>query len=210
MTIEVWFAFALASTVVLMIPGPTVLLVCAYALGAGRRTALWTVGGVALGDLVAMTAAVTGLGALLAASATLFSALKIAGGFYLIWLGVKLWRSSAGIGDLKGRQAEASGPRIAGHAFAVTATNPKSIVFFISFTPQFIDPAAALTPQLAIMVATFVILATVNAGAYALAAGTLREKLRQPRVLRALNRGGGAALIGMGALTAASSRVLHD
>ncbi len=207
MTIETWLAFALASTVVLLIPGPTVLLVCAYALGAGRRTALWTVSGVALGDLVAMTAAVTGLGALLAASATLFTALKIVGGIYLIWLGVKLWRSSAGLGELKGKHAAAGGPRIAGHAFAVTATNPKGIVFFIAFTPQFVDPAAALTPQLTIMVATFVILATVNAGAYALAAGTLREKLRQPRLLRALNRGGGAALIGMGALTAASSRV---
>jgi len=207
MSIETWFAFALASTVVLTIPGPTVLLVCAYALGAGRRTALWTVGGVALGDLVAMTAAVAGLGALLVASSTLFTVLKVLGGLYLIWLGVKLWRSDAGIGELKGKRAEASGPSIAFHAFAVTATNPKSIVFFIAFVPQFIDAAAPLTPQLAIMVPTFVILAAINAGAYALAAGTLREKLRKPRVLKALNRGGGAALIGMGALTAASSRI---
>lgn len=207
MSIETWIAFALASTVVLVIPGPTVLLVCAYALGAGRRTALWTVGGVALGDLVAMTAAVAGLGAILVASSTLFSVLKVLGGLYLIWLGVKLWRSDAGIGELKGKRAEASGHSIAFHAFAVTATNPKSIVFFIAFTPHFIDAAAPLAPQLAVMVATFVILAAINAGAYALAAGTLREKLRKPRVLRALNRGGGAALVGMGALTAASSRI---
>ncbi len=207
MSIETWLAFSVASTVVLLIPGPTVLLVCAYALGAGRRTALWTVGGVALGDLVAMTAAVAGLGALLVASSTLFTVLKIAGGLYLVWLGVKLWRSDAGLGDLKGKRAEASGPNIAVHAFAVTATNPKSIVFFIAFVPQFIDAAAPLTPQLSIMVATFVALAAVNAGAYALAAGTLRVKLRRPGVLKALNRGGGAALIGMGALTAASSRV---
>ena len=133
--------------------------------------------------------------------------LKIAGGLYLIWLGVKLWRSGAGLCDLRGKRAEASGPSIAFHAFAVTATNPKSIVFFIAFVPQFIDRSAALAPQFAIMVATFVVLAAINAGAYALAAGTLREKLRRPGVLKALNRGGGAALIGMGALTAASSRV---
>lgn len=207
MSLETWIAFALASTVVLIIPGPTVLLVCAYALGAGRRTALWTVGGVALGDLAAMSASLAGLGAVLAASASLFSALKVAGGLYLIWLGIKLWRSDAGLAELRGRRAEASGPRIAGHAFAVTATNPKSIVFFIAFTPHFIDAAAPLAPQLGVMVATFVILAAVNAGAYALAAGTLRDRLKRPGVLKALNRGGGAALVGMGALTAASSRI---
>ena len=91
MTFEIWLAFAAASTVLLIIPGPTIILVISYALGAGRRTALWTVIGVFFGDLVAMTLSVIGLGALLAASATAFTVLKWVGGAYLIWLGWKLF-----------------------------------------------------------------------------------------------------------------------
>ena len=143
MTIDAWLAFALASTVVLMIPGPTILLVCSYALSAGRRAGLWMVGGVALGDLVAMTASVLGLGALLLSSAELFTALRLIGAAYLLYLGWKLW--TAPVGPVSEADApQASGPKMAAHAFAVTATNPKSIVFFVAFVPQFIDPAAPL------------------------------------------------------------------
>ncbi len=93
MTIEIWVAFAAASTLLLIIPGPTVLLVVSYALGQGWRTALPMAVGVALGDFTAMTLSMLGLGALLAASATLFTALKWIGAAYLVWLGVKLWRA---------------------------------------------------------------------------------------------------------------------
>ncbi len=93
MSLEAWFAFAAASAIMLAIPGPTILLVVSYALGHGRKTALATVTGVALGDFTAMTASLFGLGAVLAASATLFTVLKWVGGAYLIWLGIKLWRA---------------------------------------------------------------------------------------------------------------------
>jgi threonine/homoserine/homoserine lactone efflux protein len=202
MDLQTWIAFALASAILLAIPGPTILLVCAYALGAGRRTALWTVLGVSLGDLVAMTASVLGLGALILASSELFTLLRWAGAAYLIYLGVKLWRAQAGIGAIEGRSAGAAGPRMAAHAFAVTATNPKSIVFFIAFTPQFIDQAAPIGPQLVVMVATFVVLAAINAALYAMAAGSLRNRLQNPRTLTLLNRLGASALIGMGLVTA--------
>ncbi|MGO8147932.1 LysE family translocator, partial [Rhizobium leguminosarum] len=86
-----WLAFAAASAIMLAIPGPTILLVVSYALGHGRRTAFAKVGGVALGEFTAMTASLFGLGAVLAASATLFTVLKWIGGAYLIWLGIKLW-----------------------------------------------------------------------------------------------------------------------
>ena len=99
MSFEQWLAFAAASAVLLAIPGPTILLVISYALGHGKKAAGATVGGVALGDFTAMTASMLGLGALLAASATLFTALKWIGAAYLIYLGVKLWRAPVSVGE---------------------------------------------------------------------------------------------------------------
>jgi threonine/homoserine/homoserine lactone efflux protein len=205
MSVEIWAAFAAASALVIAIPGPTVLLVCAYALGAGRAAATWVAAGVALGDFVAMSASLLGLGALLAASGDAFAALRLIGGLYLVFLGVKLWRASPEAG-LGARKAAAPGWRMAAHAFAVTATNPKSIVFFIAFTPLFLDAAEPLAPQAAIMIATFTVIGGANALLYALAAGTLRARLARPGALRWMNRGGGAALCGMGATTALGAR----
>src|SRR5512139_4273263 len=93
MTFESWAAFAAASAVLLIIPGPTVLLVVSYALGQGWRTALPMAVGVALGDFTAMTLSMMGLGALLAASATVFTVLKWVGAAYLVYLGTRLWRA---------------------------------------------------------------------------------------------------------------------
>lgn len=201
MTIELWLAFAAASTILLIIPGPTIILVVSYALGAGRGTALWTVIGVFFGDLLAMTLSVVGLGALLATSATAFTILKWIGGAYLIWLGYKLFTAPAKAQQLEGKAAAASGLKMAFHAFAVTATNPKGIVFFIAFVPQFLDPTIPTGPQLVVMVATFTTLAVGNALIYAFAASKLRERLKSPSVLKWMNRGGGAALMTMGAVT---------
>src|SRR5262245_31659342 len=92
-TIETWLAFTATTVVLLVIPGPTILLVVSYALGRGMRTALPVSVGVALGDFTAMTLSMLGLGALLATSAVLFTALKWLGAAYLIWLGMKLWRA---------------------------------------------------------------------------------------------------------------------
>ncbi|OPZ69289.1 MAG: Aldose 1-epimerase [Firmicutes bacterium ADurb.Bin467] len=94
MSLEVWLAFVAASAVLLVIPGPTILLVVSYALGRGMRVAAPVATGVALGDLTAMTLSMLGVGALLATSATLFTVLKLIGAAYLVWLGVKLWRTA--------------------------------------------------------------------------------------------------------------------
>src|SRR6516165_12508719 len=93
MTFATWLTFLAASGILVLIPGPTVLLVVSYALGQGWRAALPMAIGVALGDFTAMTLSMLGVGALLAASAGLFTALKWIGAAYLIWLGFKLWRA---------------------------------------------------------------------------------------------------------------------
>ncbi|MEQ9693752.1 LysE family translocator [Shimia sp. SDUM112013] len=207
MSLDLWLAFIAASTVLLMIPGPTILLVLSYALTQGRSVALATAAGVALGDFVAMTASLLGLGALVLASATAFSVLKWAGAVYLVWLGVRMFRSAAQCDTpdlLEARALPARG--VFGHAAAVTALNPKSIGFFIAFVPQFVDPARAVLPQFAVMIATFVGLATLNVLIYALAADRLRAQISRPAVLRAMTRAGGLTLIGMGVFTATLRR----
>ena len=207
MPLDLWLAFVAASTALLLIPGPTVLLVLSYALGKGRSVAVASAAGVALGDLIAMTASLAGLGALVATSATLFSLLKWIGAAYLVWLGVKLWRSAprSGLRHLTPAD-DVTAHGVFAHAAMVTALNPKSIAFFIAFVPQFLRPEAPLTPQFVILVATFVGLAAVNALAYALLADRLRQWIGRPRVVAGLTRGGGAALIGMGLATAVLRR----
>ena len=198
MALDHWFAFVIASAILLAIPGPTVLLVVSYALGHGRKAAAAIVAGVALGDLTAMTASMLGLGAVLAASAVVFTGLRWAGGAYLVYLGVKLWRAPVGTGVA---EAPTAGPlRMFGHAYAVTALNPKSIIFFVAFVPQFLDAARPFLPQVAALVATFVVMAALNSLLYAFLAALARERLRQPGVQRAVNRTGGTLLIGAGAL----------
>lgn len=202
MALDTWLAFLAATAVMLAIPGPTILLVIGQSLGAGRRAALPLVAGVALGDLTAMTLSLAGLGALMAASAALFTVLKFAGAAYLVWLGVKLWR--APVED--GAAPPVSARRAFRDAYVVTALNPKSIAFFVAFVPLFVDAAAPFLPQAVALVASFVTLAALNALIYALLAARLSGAVRRPSVRRAFNRGGGTVLIGAGIATAAMRR----
>lgn len=202
MSFDHWLAFALASGVMLAIPGPTVLLVVSYALGQGRRSAFATVAGVALGDFTAMTASMLGLGVLLATSSELFTGLRWVGAAYLIYLGVKLWCAPVadpGAGEI----TETKGMRMFLHAYAVTALNPKSIVFFVAFLPQFFVATAPIVPQMVLFEATFLVLATMTSTSYALAAAAARRTVRRPEIQRRVNRVGGSMLIGAGLFAAA-------
>ena len=201
MSIELWLAFVAASAILLAIPGPTVLLVISYALSHGKRAATATVAGVALGDFTAMTASMLGLGALLATSAALFTALKWVGAAYLIYLGIKLWRAPVANMGASGEAASSAKERplrIFLHAYAVTALNPKSIIFFVAFLPQFLNHGQPLAVQMVIFEATFLVLATVNAATYGLMASMARKTIRKPRVQRLVNRTGGSLMIGAG------------
>lgn len=206
MPLDLWLAFVAASTALLLIPGPTVLLVLSYALSQGKRVAVASASGVACGDLIAMTASLAGLGALVLTSALLFTALKWVGAAYLIWLGIKLLRAPAAQGLEATTQPDSTAGQVFVHTATVTALNPKSIAFFIAFVPQFVQVNQPLIPQFAILIATFVGLAAINAFAYALAADRLRQTIRRPAVITWLTRCGGLALIAMGVLTATLRR----
>ncbi|WOS61539.1 LysE family translocator [Sinorhizobium fredii] len=203
MSFEHWFAFVAASALLLAIPGPTILLVISYAISHGRKAAGATVAGVALGDFTAMTASMLGLGALLAASATIFTVLKWIGAAYLVWLGIKLWKApvaGSSKNDSEGPAAERP-LRIFLHAYAVTALNPKSIIFFVAFLPQFLDLSRPLLAQMAIFETTFLVLAAANAMLYASLASAAGNTIRKPNVRRFVNRTGGSLLIGAGLLS---------
>lgn len=207
LSFEIWIAFVFASAVVLAIPGPTVMLVVSYALSRGRASGWSTVPGVALGDLTAMTASLAGAGAILAASAELFTILKLVGAAYLIWRGIRLWRAKAGAEGFEGQGPAKTHRSMFVNAYVVTALNPKSIAFFVAFVPQFIDPDAPLLGQFAILEATFVTLAALNVGLWVVMVGKLRERFRRHGTLRLVNRVGGTCLIGAGVLTATLRRV---
>ena len=205
MSIEHWLAFVAASAVLLAIPGPTILLVISYALGHGRKATTATVAGVALGDFTAMTASMLGLGALLAASAAIFTALKWIGAAYLIYLGIKLWHVPVSANATETEEGETSKERpfrIFLHTYAVTALNPKSIIFFVAFLPQFLDTSKPLAVQMVIFEVTFLVLATLNATTYGLMASMARKTIRKPNVQRLVNRTGGTLMIGAGLIAA--------
>ena len=200
MTLELWAAFVAASSILLIIPGPTVLLVVSYALGQGWRTALPMAIGVALGDFTAMTLSMLGLGALLAASATLFTILKWVGAAYLVYLGIRLWRAGGTL-DAAPRTDAVSAAKMLGHAWLVTALNPKSITFFVAFLPAFLDPQADFLTQMVVFETTFLVLAFANAFGYALVAARARGFVANPRAIGIVNKVGGGLLIGAGAAT---------
>ena len=202
MSFEHWIAFVLTSVVLLIIPGPTILLVIGDALAHRGRSAYATVAGVAAGDLTAFTLSMVGLGAVLAASATLFTALKWAGAAYLVYLGVQTLRTAGAARSSEMVAQAGSGSQRFAKAWLVTALNPKSIVFFVAFVPQFIDAKLAFWPQAIVLIPTFVVLATANAMVYAMLARSLATRLTSRRAQANVQRAGGLTLIGAGALIA--------
>ena len=198
MSLETWLAFAAASAVLLVIPGPTILTVISYSVAHGGRANAPLVAAVALGDSTALVLSLLGLGALLAASAFAFTVVKLVGGIYLVYLGIKLLRSgvSPGIGA---PQAPASRWRLFANTYLVTALNPKGIVFFVAFLPQFINPAGDVPRQLWLLAITFVVMATANAALYAVFAASARRLLASASAQRRFNFAGGALLSAAGA-----------
>ncbi|QUP55167.1 LysE family transporter [Ralstonia syzygii] len=205
LTLHTWLAFIGASIVILLIPGPTILLVIGDSLANRGRSAWSTVAGVAAGDTTAMAVSLAGAGALLAASAAAFTVLKLVGGSYLVYLGIKSILNARRLRDNALEAAipmqQKSARRRFLSAWTVTALNPKSIVFFVAFVPQFISADQTFVSQGAILLPTFVCLAALNASMYALAARLLANRLTSAAAQRRFGYTGGAVLVGAGTIT---------
>ncbi|MFC3675891.1 LysE family translocator [Ferrovibrio xuzhouensis] len=202
---EIWLAFAAAAALLIAIPGPTTLMVMGHTMASGARIGLLSLIGVTLGDVCAITLSVLGFSALLAASATAFLVMKWLGAAYLVWIGIKLWRSAPA--ELKPLvQSRGGAGRAIMQTFLVTLLNPKGILFFAAFLPQFIDHTRPLWPQVLVFMITFDVLAALIQGGYILAMGRARGAVASPRLLKTMNRAGGAMLVGAGLLTATLKR----
>ncbi len=198
---DMWIALVIASAALLAIPGPVVMLLFSYTLGQGRKVSWAAIPGVVLGDFVAMSLSLLGAGAVLSASATVFFVMKVAGAAYLIWLGIGIWRAKTEITLLTsiGQQSRRS---VFKHAFFVTALNPKDIMFFVAFLPQFINTTDPALPQLMIIEFTFLTMVAISTTLWIVCSGILRNRLRGADGMQRANKLGGGCLIGAGALTA--------
>jgi len=207
MPIELWLAYAAAVAVLLVIPGPTILTVISYSVAHGNRANLPLVVAVALGDSTALVLSLLGLGALLATSALWFTLVKLVGGVYLLFLGLKMLRAGIAPAELEAPPVPSSRWRLFANTYVVTALNPKGIVFFVAFLPQFITPGRDVTAQLWILAVTFVVMATINATLYAVFAGSARRLLASRRAQRRFNFAGGSLLSVAGVWALLAKRV---
>jgi threonine/homoserine/homoserine lactone efflux protein len=193
--------FALAALALVVVPGPAVLYIVAQAVDGGRRAGLVSAAGVATGGLVHVAAAVVGISSLVAASASAFTAVKLAGAAYLVWLGVRrlLAPEPADVGP-----APRPCRRLFLNGVVVNVLNPKTALFFLAFLPQFVDPERGpAAPQAAVLGVIFLAIALASDSAYALAAGTAGQALRRSRAFAGARRWvSGSVLVGLGVAAA--------
>ena len=198
MNLHLYFAYCLAVTILVLIPGPVVTLVVANALRHGSRTGLVTVAGAGIGNALLLTATAIGLVAFFALLSHIFEVVRWAGALYLIWLGVKAWRSHGALEAAFAMAAQRSWHSAFLQGFLVAITNPKALVFYIAFLPQFVDPKLPIGPQLLVLIGTMIVVGLIFDGSYALLAGRARTWLTAPGRLRLQRRISGTLLIGVG------------
>jgi threonine/homoserine/homoserine lactone efflux protein len=203
--------FLLAAEALLIVPGPSVLFVISRGVTYGRRAALATVAGNTAGSAVQAGFVAAGLGAVVATSTAVFTVMKVAGGAYLVYLGLRAWADRRSLADALRRGSEApvrSARQLLRDGFVVGVSNPKTTLFFLAVLPQFVrDGGASPSVQLLALGLLFCTLALLSDGAYGLAAGTARRWLeRSPHRLEAIGGAGGVVMVGLGVQLALTGR----
>lgn len=199
MTLSTYLLYVAAVALLIVTPGPTMLMCMTNALNHGPRRAMTSVGGAVTAVLCVMVLSAMGLGALLATSETAFTAVKVAGAAYLVWLGIRTFRSDA-ILKVAEDGTRASGRSFYLQGFLVGASNPKAVLFFAAFFPQFLDPAAPVVPQFAVLALTFVAFEFTVLTFCALGVARLMPLLRSSGPVRWINRICGGLFTLMGGL----------
>jgi threonine/homoserine/homoserine lactone efflux protein len=202
-------AFAAASFVLIVIPGPGVLFVIGRALAHGRGTALASVAGHSAGNCVVAVCVALGVGAIVERSATVFTAVRLAGAAYLVWLGIQAFRRRDSLARvLTEAAAPRGGARSVREGFVVGVTNPKAVILFAAVLPQFVDrPAGHVPAQMLVLSAMSVVIGLASDSCYGLAASTVRSWFaRSPRRLGLVGGVGGLAMIGLGLTLALTGR----
>jgi threonine/homoserine/homoserine lactone efflux protein len=202
-------AFAIASLVLIAIPGPGVLFVVGRALAHGRRTAMASVAGHAAGNWVVAMCVALGVGVVVQRSETVFTVIRLAGAAYLIWLGIQAFRHRDSLaGVLAAAVVPHSGVRAAREGFVVGITNPKAVILFAAVLPQFVDRSAGHVPaQMLILSAVSIVIGLTSDSCWGLAASSVRAWFaRSPRRLGLVGGAGGLAMIGLGVTLAVTGR----
>ncbi len=195
MSPELYLAYLIATVVIIVVPGPTVTLIIANSLSHGTRAGLLNVAGTQLGIALMIALVGVGLASLIAALGWWFEVVRLIGAAYLVYLGVKLLRATGALGAARGAPVPRVGFFLQG--FLVAVSNPKTLVFFGAFIPQFIDPNGDYALQVMVMGATAVVVASISDGLYAVLVGGAGRRISERRV-RWLSRISGGVLIGGG------------
>jgi threonine/homoserine/homoserine lactone efflux protein len=200
--------FVVASTLLIVVPGPSVLFVISRGVALGRKAALLTVLGNEAGVMVQVLVVAAGLGAVLERSVLLFEAIRFVGAAYLVYLGVQAVRHRRELSTVLDATAVRPSRHILREGFVVGVSNPKVIVFFTAVLPQFVNPAAGPVPaQLFVLGTVFALIALVLDSCWGMAAGTARAWLAgRPHRLERLGGAGGLIIIGLGARLALTGR----
>jgi len=202
-------AFAAAALVLIVIPGPGVLFVIGRALAHGRRTALLSVAGHAAGNWVVAVCVALGVGTVVERSAAVFTAVRLAGAAYLVWLGIQAFRHRNALTEVLDSAAAPRGDvRAAREGLVVGVTNPKAVILFAAVLPQFVDrPAGHVPVQMLILSAIVIVIGLVSDSCWGLAASIARSWFaRSPRRLGLVGAAGGLAMIGLGLTLALTGR----
>ena len=205
MTLSTYLLYLAAVGLLIVTPGPTMLMTLTNAVNEGPGRALVSAGGALTASLGAMALSALGLGAVLAASETAFTVLKVAGAAYLVWLGIRTFRGGDALSPGAGVPVRAQRSLFM-QGLLVGASNPKALLFFAAFFPQFIDPAAPAMPQFVLLSLTYVVGDFLLLVAVAFGVGRVTGWLRQARVVRWINRICGSLFALMGGLLLLSRR----
>lgn len=196
MTWTLYLAFVATTTALILLPGPNIALIVSNSIAYGPRRGLATVAGTSAAMAVALTFTTLGMTSLLLIASVWFEWLRWIGVVYLVYLGIQQWRAKPVGGIDAGR--ETSLKRLFWQGFAVSATNPKVLLFYVAFFPQFVDSSAAALPQMVLLSVTFVVIAATLDSGFALLAGRVRGLVNNERRARIQNRVTGSLLIGAG------------
>jgi homoserine/homoserine lactone efflux protein len=206
MPLDTWLAFFVAAWVISLSPGAGAISCMSAGMRYGYARAAWNILGLQAGILFVLVIVAAGLGAIIAASTTLFGAVKWLGAAYLVWLGIQLWRSPAAPAIDGGANVSGTPRQLLLNGFLVNATNPKSIVFMLAVLPPFIDPALPQLPQYVVCGATLFFTDLVVMSVYTGLAAKVLRALRQPRHVRWVNRTFGGLFVAAGAVLATFRR----
>ncbi|HEY9023020.1 MAG TPA: LysE family translocator [Burkholderiaceae bacterium] len=197
MALDTWLLFLAASIGISLTPGPNGLLALTHGALHGSRRTLFTIAGGVLGFVVVIALCMFGIGALVKSSVVWLTVLKWVGGAYLAWLGIKLWRSPPVAVEMQSGGVQASNPSLFRQGLLAAATNPKALLFFSAFLPQFIDPQRSLQVQLVVVAGTFAV--TEFLTEYALASTAHRIRPWLARVGHRFNKACGGMFVAIGA-----------